>query len=548
MKTKLHCIACAPIVALAALAAPQAAWAQDSESSERSRGVDVTPYIEASQIAYADLDDTSDVVTYTRLAAGVDLQATGRNSEAAVSLRYERHVGWQDDAPDGDVISGIARVSAAIVPRAVTFEAGAIATRANVEGNGATILSPFARGENSSQIYSAYAGPSVRAQTGPVSVEGHYRFGYTKVESPDDVATPPGADPVDVFDDSMVHQAEVHVGTRAGDGLPVGVGVGAGWVQEDISNFDQRVKDRYVRGDVSVPLGRDLQVVGGVGYEDVEVSHRDVVRDVNGDPVLDANLNLQLDTSAPRQIAYETTGLIWDAGVIWRPSRRTALEAHVGKRYDSTTYYGSFAFAPNSRTHFNVSVYDGIAGFGGAMTEVLAALPTDFDALRNPISGDLSGCVQASEGGSCFGGGFGSIRSSAFRSRGVAASFGVDMGRMGLTIGGGYDRRKFIGAEGTILETANGVVDENIWLAANLSRQLDSRSSLGLNAYANWFESGFDDAGGAMGYGASASYNRDIIAGLSGSLAVSIDGINRDALTDEDILAAAALAGLRYSF
>ena len=28
--------------------------------------------------------------------------------------------------------------------------------------------------------------------------------------------------------------------------------------------------------------------------------------------------------AAPRQIAYETDGLIWDAGVLWRPSRRTA--------------------------------------------------------------------------------------------------------------------------------------------------------------------------------------------------------------------------------
>ena len=92
------------------------------------------------------------------------------------------------------------------------------------------------------------------------------------------------------------------------------------------------------------------------------------------------------------------------------------------------------------------------------------------------------------------------------------------------------------------------MIDENIWLAANLRRRLDARSSLSLNAYSNWFESGFDDAGSAMGYGASVAYGRDIYGGLSGTLAVSIDGINRDALADEDILAAAALAGLRYSF
>ena len=39
---------------------------------------------------------------------------------------------------------------------------------------------------------------------------------------------------------------------------------------------------------------------------------------------------------------------------MWRPSSRTALEAHVGRRYDSLTYYGTFAYAPDSRSSINV--------------------------------------------------------------------------------------------------------------------------------------------------------------------------------------------------
>jgi uncharacterized protein (PEP-CTERM system associated) len=304
-----------------------------------------------------------------------------------------------------------------------------------------------------------------------------------------------------------------------------------------------------VRGDVAVPVTSDVQLVGGVGYEDVEVSSRDVLRDSGGAPVIGSDGRFVTDESSPRVIAYETSGLIWDAGVMWRPSRRTALEAHVGKRYDSTTYYGTFAWAPNSRSSFNVAVYDGVTGFGGAMTTVLAELPAQFEALRNPISGDIAGCVQATEGNSCFGAAFGSIRSAVFRSRGVMASYGADFGRTSLALGAGYDRRKFIGAQGTILEDANGVIDENIWLAANLNRQLDARSDLGFNAYANWFDSGFDDAGSTMGYGVSAYYDRSIVAGLSGTVAVSLDAITRDAaLAEEDQVAASALAGLRYSF
>src|SRR3546814_3525887 len=84
------------------------------------------------------------------------------------------------------------------------------------------------------------------------------------------------------------------------------------------------------------------------------------------------------------------------------------------------------------------------------------------------------------------------MRISDWSSDVCSSDLGVDWGNTSLALGGGYDRRKFIGAEGTILEQANGVVDENIWLAANLDRQLDARSGLGFNAYANWFESGFE--------------------------------------------------------
>ena len=42
-------------------------------------------------------------------------------------------------------------------------------------------------------------------------------------------------------------------------------------------------------------------------------------------------------------------------------TKRTSLEAFVGRRYDSMTYYGTFAYAPNSRESVTVSVYDGIS-------------------------------------------------------------------------------------------------------------------------------------------------------------------------------------------
>ncbi len=532
----------------AALALPAAVSAQDEPARERSarQTVDVVPYIEASQVLTQELEPGNDTVTYTSLAAGVDATVAGRNSAASVSLRYERRFDWGEDQLDGDTVSGIARAGAQVVP-GVTMEAGALAARTRVEGNGATSLGGFAGNDDStSQIYSAYAGPSVHTMARDVEVEGHYRLGYTRVEAPDVVVLAPGAQAADVFDESTTHVAYARAGVRPGVVGPAGFGVGGGLTQQDVSNLDQRVRDAHVRADATLPVSPSVALVAGVGYEDVEVSSRDAVRDGAGNPVIGPDGRYVTDENAPRRIAYQTDGLIWDAGVLWRPSRRTSLEAHVGRRYGTMTYYGTFAYAPNSRASFNVAAYDSVTGFGGLLVDRLAGLPTQFDAFRNPISGEIGGCVATLEGGSCVAGALGSIRSAVFRSRGIGATYAVDLGRTQMGAGLGYDRRKFIAAAGTVLAPADGIVDETVWLAAYASRRLDERSSVSANLGANWFESGFDLDGDTIGYSASLSYRRDLLRGLSGTAAVGLDGISRENLPD--LMAASALLSLRYSF
>lgn len=197
----------------------------------------------------------------------------------------------------------------------------------------------------------------------------------------------------DDADDSIQHAAQFRAGVKPGDVLPVGLGVGAAWYREDISNFDQRIDDFHVRGDVTLPVSQTVALVGGVGYERVKSSQRDVVRDGAGRPVIDDVGHYRLDKDAPRQIAYDVDGLIWDVGLLWRPSPRTSLEAHMGRRYGSATYYGSFSWQASRRSSVNVSVYDSMSGFGGQLNRSLVSLPTDFEAIRDPVSGELNGCV-----------------------------------------------------------------------------------------------------------------------------------------------------------
>lgn len=519
--------------------------------SLRGKKAYVKPYIEASQVASFELSPGNEVLTWSTIAAGVDAGINGTNTRAAVSLRYERRFGWGNNTSDGDVVSGLARVSTAIVPRVLNLEAGALAARTSIENNGSTVTGKDF-GDSVTQIYSIYAGPTLQTHMGDVGVEANYRIGYTRVEAPDALVVSPGQASIDVFDDSVVHSAAVHLGTKPGEPLPVGLGVGAGWDREDISNLDQRVDSKQVRGDVSLPIGNDLTLVGGVGYEDVSVSSRDAMIDSGtGLPVVGSDGRFVTDKSQPRRIAYESEGLIWDAGVIWKPSRRTALEAHVGKRYGSTSYFGSFAYAPNRTTSINISAYDSISGFGGALNKALAGLPTQFQTVRNPLTGGFSGCVVptaavGADQGACLGGALASVRSAVFRGRGVMASLGINAGRLQYGIGAGYDRRKFIAAPGTVLAVANGVVDENLWVAAYLNGRIDRNSSFSTTAYANWYQSGDALAGDVNAIGATAAYYRTITSHLSATAAVGIDGVSRDLL--DDIWTARGMVGVRYSF
>ncbi|MFB0611570.1 preprotein translocase subunit YajC [Aurantiacibacter poecillastricola] len=534
-------------MALAFPIAPHVVHAQEGEdASPRVSNVRVAPYIEAAQVLTAELEPGSDVLTYTQLAAGVDANIAGRYTAASGSLRYERRIGW-GDAADSDTISGIARASVGLVRQGVTLEAGALAARTRVESSGFTSIGAFGGDDDAtSQIYSVYAGPSVQSRSGPVELSGSYRIGYTRVDALDAVVTNPGEASVDIFDDSLTQSATVRVGAAPYTMAPVGVGVGAGWNRQDISNLDQRIDDKYVRVDVTVPVTPTLALVGGVGYEDVEVSSRDVLRDADGDPVVGNDGRFVTDESEPRRIAYDTDGLIWDVGVMWRPNRRTSLSAHVGQRYGSTTYYGTLSYQPDPETGLNITVYDNITGFGGQLTGALDLLGTDFEPFRNPISGDLGGCVVGVDGNNCTLAQLGSLRSSVFRNRGVAASFGRTRGRTSLGLGAGYDRRSFLGADDTVLEGIDGLVDETLWTAANISRQLDRSSSLYAGASASWFDSGSATFGDGFAWSASLAYNRDLWRGLTGTAAIGVDGISRDDLPDYS--AASALLGLRYTF
>ena len=511
----------------------------------KDRNVEITPYLEVQQVLVADLKDGSDVLTYTTVAAGLQTSIQTRQAEAEVNLRYERRFFYQDNIGDDDIVSGLARGSVQIVPNILALDAGGIATRSRVDIRGEAPSNTVGNIDNVTQVYSVYAGPSLSTNIGALDVNANYRIGYTKVESEDTGALPPGQLPIDIFDDSISHSASASVGMAPGD-LPFGWSVGAGYEREDAGQLDQRFEGKYVRADVIMPVTPTVALVGGVGYEDTEISERDALRDVNGDPVIDNDGRLVTDETSPRLLSYDQDGLIWDAGVLWRPSRRTSLEARVGRRYGSTTYAGSLGYQPNENTSLNVSVYDTVSGFGNLLNDNLSSLGTSFSSNRNPLSGELSGCAFGQTSSLCFNDALQSAASSSFRARGLNAQLAYGYNGWNTSVAAGYSRHRFFASQLGALAGVDGLVDQNYYANLSIGRQIDARSSFDTNVYANLLDSGFTGAPNVLALGTNAAYYRQIIPGLTGTAAVGLDSYRQDGFDTE--LTASALLGLKYDF
>lgn len=511
----------------------------------------VTPYLEVQQVLTADLNGggDDDVLTYTSVAAGVDATIATSRIQGQVSYRYERRISWNDDLIDQDVHSGIAAVRVQVVPKTLVFDAGAIAARARADASGPVFGVTSVNDPNSADVYGAYAGPSLTTHVGGLDVAASYRLGYIHVD--DNSVTTPGAGRFDRFNHSVTQDAAVSVGMKAGD-LPVGWTVGAGYVREDVDRLDQKYEGKYVRGDVVVPLSGTFALTGGVGYEEIHASVDDILRDSNGIPVTTPGGNAIPDPSRPRLLAYDQDGMIWDAGVIYRPSRRTELQARVGERYGSMSYTGSLRHEFNSAFGVTAVVYDSVDSFGRLVVSDLKDVPTNFAVNRNPLNGGLSGaggCLFGNEPGSgvCFGDALQSIAGGNFRNRGANILFSGGRGPWSFDFGAGYANRRYYvpGFTGSVF-VVDRIVDESWTVQADLTRKLSRTSSFGLNAYAAWYDSDFGNADESFGAGLTASYNHSFL--LDRLQFEAAAGIYHTEFGNFDGEFASGLIGLRYTF
>jgi hypothetical protein len=509
----------------------------------------ITPYLEIQQVLSADFNG-GDVLTYTGVGGGVNAEVATRRVTATIAYNYQRRIAWDGDIRDDDSHNALAAVHIDVVPNLLGFDAGAMATRTHSDPR---VPVPGLRtldDPNSAEVYSAYAGPTLNTRVGPLQVGAAYRLGYVHVDdhSLAGGSLPSGTPRVEKYSSSTVHNLTASVGMGPGE-APVGWTVGGGYVREDMNSFDGKFEAAYVRGDVVYPVSPNLAVTAGVGYETARASQQDIVRDAGGVPVIGPG-GLTPDPSKPRLLTYDQDGLIWDAGVIYRPSPRTELQARVGRRYGGTTFTGSLEHRINRSYALSASVYDNVSSFGRLLVADLAGVPRAFDIRRSGLGGGSQGapgCVYGNDPstGACFDDALQSINNFNFRNRGASLQFSGGRGLWSYGVGAGYNNRRYFAPPSDDF-VLHGVTDHAFSLSANAGRKLSRSSGVDVATYANWFDSGIAGADGAFSTGVTGSYYQSIFHDRLQANASA--GIYSTQSGPFDSTVGSVLFGLRYSF
>lgn len=508
----------------------------------------VTPYVEATQTLAADLSDDGEVVTFTTLGAGVDAGIRTARAEGQVGYRYDRFIGWDDDGLDGDAHSGLARALFRVAP-GIAIEGGALATRTRVDPRGAAPgLLVGGDVDNVTQVYSLYAGPTVTQAIGVVRLDAAYRFGYTKVEAPDNVLLAPGQARRDYFDDATNHLGTVRLSIAPGEIAPVGLALSGGFEREDAGQLDARYVGRLVRGDVLAPVSATVALAAGVGYEEIEASSRDPLLTPGGTPVLDEDGRFVTDPASPRRVDYRTDGVYYDAGVVWRPNRRTQVTASVGERYGSFSGTGSLSYRASDEVGFGLQVYDGVQTFGRQLRQGLANLPTEFVRTRDQLVQQYNGCIfggAASRPGGCLNAVFQSINATSYRARGVDAVLSAARGVHRFGVGAGYANRRLNTRRLPSGVAVYGLEDESAYAQAFYARSLTPNSGFDAQLFVNYYDTAGIGDDEVYSAGAVGSYNHRF-GRLQTTASAGLYGFRVGDFDDQ--LTAQALLAARYSF
>lgn len=504
-------------------------------------------FMDLQQIAEAQLNGQgSDDVTYTQISGGVLGQISNRRIVASGTYRLSYRRAEAGDLDKSFTQDGVMRLQANVIDEWLTMETGAITTRSRVDPSGPAPQFNTGDTTNLTQTYSAFVQPAISHKIGDVGVELSYRYAYTKNESSHDTGS---TGPLtDRFDASKAQRASLNIGMEPGD-LPFGWKLSSEYRHENMTNLAEHFRSINAVGEIKVPIATmPIALVASGGYERIRTSEREALLDpVTGLPVLGKGGRFVVDPASPRILTYDVEGLVADAGIIWRPSRRTRLEVRAGRRYGGLTVTGLLEMRPSERSGLTLVVTDRIESFGQGVSGGLADAPASIDLNQLDPGSSLQDCLfgRRPGTGSCIGSTLGQASANTYRERAASIIFNRSM--RSWTVGGsvGYSHRTYIDDPNSPVSLA-GVVDQSFFGNITVNRRLTRISGVSFSFSGNLFKNGQVGASDVLSGSVTTNYYRSFGRNIQMQASVSVDASKQDGITAD--VSGRAQLGLQYRF
>ncbi|MET0373514.1 MAG: hypothetical protein ABW128_04560 [Rhizorhabdus sp.] len=504
-------------------------------------------FIDLQQIAESQLQGVGeDIVTYTEVSGNLAASIRNRRIVLSASYRASYRIPEVGNLSKNFNQDGILRMQANVIDEWLSTDVGAIVTRSRIDPSGSAQQLNSANQKNLAQTYSAFIQPSLAHRIGDVGFAASYRYAYTKNESGQTgvIAGPP----VDRFDSSTAQQADLSIGMQQSS-LPFDWTVGAQYRHENTTNLAQRFRALKVSGEIKQPIAATVALVASGGYEKTETSERSALIDsTTGLPVLGKGGRFVVDPASPRVLTYDMAGLIGDAGIIWKPSRRSRFEMRAGYRYGGFSVTGLAEMRPSDRTGLTFILTDQVQSFGQGVSGGLAGAPVDLniDLSADPATG-YQNCLFGKTAGSgrCIGGSLGGASAQAYRER--AASIIVSRALREWTVSGslGYTRRTYIDDPSDPF-SLDGVVDQSFFGDLSLNGQLSRVSGVSFSFTGSLFKNGQVGASDVKAGTFSTSYYRTFGRSIRARASLAVDASKQDGITAD--VSGRAQIGMQYEF
>lgn len=524
--------------------------------------VEVNPFVSLRQVMSD--GSTRDARGWLEAGAGFAALLDTNRVDGNISYRYMRRFEEFGNISQKNRHSANANVRAELIDDFLLLNAGGTASQYATDMRGFNAINPDDESGNQTQVFSGYVEPSIQQRIGDFATfQGRYRLGAVSADSPREGLTNPGSIGLDPSDgigsrlsDSISQTASLALAsTRATN--TINWSLNAQGTHEDVDQLNQKYRGYSAGGELSFRISRKLELIGSGGYEDIENTQDSILFDEEtGLPDLDDDGHFQIDPTMPRRTAYDFSGVYWNGGFRYTPSRRTSFEFRAGERYGSANFFLDFNHRSRNGMSVRANFQQTLNSFSRLLTQSFNGIPYNvvrvggLDQLGVPFC--IIGVDPESDDGGCLGGFTQSLTPATFKSdRGLLmVSRKLEALTWSATVY--YDKRRYVDSQQlqapTEVELPTSLFgnDVSFGTRGRVVLRLGELQSLGFdallarNSYA--LSAQRKDTQLTLG----TQYSRRLSKNLSGN--ASLYGTHRITETRSDSSTVTASVGVRYNF